>query len=123
MPRVNDRRGTTGTEREPMEELHFKGVMCGACGLMFPKGQLDADDWCEACGPRMQRRMRIWRHVVAAGITLPFGVWVVVWLRASPELGFLPAYAWGLPLVAAYYLGFRIGREVVKGYTRWRLAR
>ena len=108
-----------GTERERMEELHFKGVMCGACGQMFPKGQLHRDDWCEACGPRMQRRMRRGRHVVAASITL----WVVIWLRTSPDLGFLPAYAWGLPLVAAYYLGFRIGREVVKGYTRWRLGR
>lgn len=111
----------TGTERERMEDLHFKGVMCGACGRMFPKGQLDDDDWCEGCGPRMQQRMRTWRHVVAASITLPFAVWVVIWLQTSPDLGFLPPYAWGLPLVAAYYLGFRIGREVVKGYTRWRL--
>ena len=120
---MNDRRGMTGTERERMEELHFKGVMCDACGQMFPKGQLDSNDSCEACGPRMQRRMRRGRHLVAACITLPFAVWVVIWLRTSPDLDFLPAYAWGLPLVAAYYLGFRIGREVVKGYTRWRIGR
>ena len=113
----------TGARHEGAEELRFKGVICGACGDLFPRDQLDEDDWCGECGPRMRQRMRWWRHVIAALITLPFAIWVVIWLARSPQFDFLPAYAWGLPLVAAYYLGFRIGREIVKGYGRWRRGR
>lgn len=32
----------------------------------------------------------------------------------------LPLYAWLLPLVAAYYLGLKIGRELAGAYLRWR---
>ncbi|WP_419163276.1 hypothetical protein [Candidatus Palauibacter sp.] len=106
-----------------VEELHFQGALCDACAQVFPKSQLDEDRWCGNCRPRMQRRMRRWRHVIAACITLPFAVWVVIWLRRFPEVDYLPAFAWALPLTAAYYLGFRIGREVVKGYGRWRRGR
>ena len=115
------RRG--GAAGEDTGDMSFKGVICGVCGELFPRGHLDEDEWCETCGPRMRRRMRWGRHAIAAAITLPFAIWILVWLRRSPELGFLPAYAWALPLAAAYYLGFRIGREVVKGYGRWRRGR
>ena len=101
-------------------EMRFEGTVCDACGGVFPKREVDEDRWCGECRPRMRLRLRRWRHVVAALITLPFAVWVVVWLQRSPQLDYLPAYAWLLPLAAAYYLGFRIGREVVKGYGRWR---
>ena len=101
------------------EGLHFQGAACDACGELFPKGALDEDRWCADCRPRMQRRMQMGRHIVATLITLPFAIWVIQLERAE----FLPAYAWLLPLAAAYYLGFRIGREVVKGYTRWRRTR
>ena len=59
------------------------------------------------------------RELIAALIVVPFAIWV--WGLDKAE--FLPAYAWLLPLAAAYYLGFRIGREAVKGYLRWRRAR
>ncbi|MCG8466702.1 MAG: hypothetical protein MJB57_00630 [Gemmatimonadetes bacterium] len=104
---------------ERREELHFQGMACDACGQVFPKGALDEDRWCRDCAPRMRKRMAVWRHVVAALVVLPFGIWI---LRLD-RLEFLPQAAWLLPLGAAYYLGFRIGREVVKGYSRWRRSR
>jgi len=58
----------------------------------------------------------IFRHLIAALITVPFAIWI---LRLDTG-NFLPRAAWLLPLAAAYYLGFRIGGEVVKGYVRWR---
>lgn len=60
--------------------------------------------------------MTVWRHSVAALIVLPFAIWIL----QLEKLEFLPQTAWLLPLAAAYYLGYRIGREVVKGYSRWR---
>lgn len=101
------------------EDLHFAGAECDACGGVFPKDALDEDRWCDACRPGMQARIRRWRHVIALLIVIPFAIWIV----RLERLDYLPPLAWLLPLAAAYYLGFRIGREVVKGYVRWRRTR
>ena len=55
-------------------------------------------------------------HLIAAGITLPFAAWIAM----SELRGVLSPVAWLMPLGAAYYLGLRIGREVVKGVRRAR---
>ncbi len=67
----------------------------------------------------MRRRMQLWSHVIAAMVVLPFAVWV--W--RLEKLDVLAPAAWLLPLLAAYYLGFRIGREIMKGHARWRRVR
>jgi len=54
------------------------------------------------------------RHLAALVVTVPFATWIVV----EGRYGVLPLYAWLIPLGAAYYLGYRIGREVMKGYVR-----
>ena len=59
-------------------------------------------------------RTRWLPHLIAAGITVPFAIWVVL----SDIRGVLPWAAWLLPLAAAYYLGLRIGRELVRGIRR-----
>ena len=105
------------TERS--DDLHFKGTLCDGCGTLNPKEALDEDGWCAECRPRMQRRMHISPHVIATLLVVPFAIWV--WRFDKAE--FLPGYAWLIPLAAAYYLGFRIGREAVKGYLRWRRVR
>lgn len=53
-------------------------------------------------------------HFIAAGITIPFAIWIAL----SEFQGVLSPTAWLLPLAAAYYLGLRIGREVVRGVRR-----
>jgi len=65
----------------------------------------------------MKRLSRIGSHVAALVVTIPFGVWVLV--SSSTEV--LSPAAWLLPLAAAYYLGWRIGREVVKGWVKLRM--
>jgi hypothetical protein len=101
------------------DPLRFQGATCEGCGEIVPKAGLDEDGWCDRCRPRMRRRMRLGRHAIAILIVIPFAIWILGLDRSE----YLPRVAWLLPLAAAYYLGFRIGREVVKGYTRWHRAR
>ncbi len=99
--------------------LEFTGTVCSGCGEVHPEDTLDENRWCADCQERVQRRVRIGQHAIAALIVLPFAVWVVT----LEKFEFLPGYAWLLPLAAAYYLGLRIGREAIKGYLRWRRVR
>ncbi len=100
-------------------EPHFAGAVCDGCGKVVPQKALDSNRWCAECRPRLQKRLRLTPHIIAALIVLPFAVWV--W--RLDKSAFLPGYAWLLPLAAAYYLGLRIGRETMKGYLRWRRTR
>lgn len=101
--------------RASPDGLHFQSTACAGCGEVFPLQALDEDDWCTGCGPAMRRRMKRGRHLIAALITLPFAIWILTLDRG----GTLSQAVWLLPLAAAYYLGLRIGREVVKGFVRW----
>lgn len=101
---------------EKGEGLQFQGVACDACGEVYPRGTLDPNHWCEACRPRMLKRMRLWRHVVALVVALP----IAVWIFSHPTFHRRPLMLWVLFVIAAYYLGYRLGREVMKVYTRLR---
>lgn len=96
--------------------LEFSSARCALCGEPRPEEALDEVGRCPDCRDRRERRLQVWPHLIASLIVVPFGAWVLVLEKSA----FLPWYAWLLPLAAAYYLGFRIGREVVKGYLRWR---
>ena len=100
------------------EEEDPEAVSCRSCGSPCAPGDLDVHLWCPACRTGLERRARRGQHVIAALITLPFLVWIVV----EGTEGVLPPYAWALPLLAAYYLGSRIGRVLIRGYTRARRA-
>jgi len=77
---------------------------------------LDRWNWCKPCRLDLDRKVRKGQYVVAALITLPFLVWILVAGTGSV----LPTYAWALPLLASWYLGSRIGRVVVRNYLRAR---
>ena len=87
---------------------------CAACREIYPNSTLDQRLWCPDCRERLDRLARLGSHAVALLVTVPFGVWIL--LEGSTEV--LSIWAWVLPLAAAYYLGFRIGREIVKGWVR-----
>lgn len=91
-------------------------VTCRNCGELFPMEELDRWLWCHPCALGLERRARRGQHLIAALITLPFIVWILVEGTGSV----LPTYAWALPLLAAYYLGSRIGRVLIRGYVRGR---
>jgi hypothetical protein len=87
---------------------------CRRCGDAHPRSTLDRDLWCPSCHAGLERKAKAGQHLIAALITLPF----LIWILAEGTRGFLPTWAWSLPLLVAYYLGMRIGRAVIKGYMR-----
>lgn len=89
---------------------------CLHCGQDVPGSTLDRWNWCKPCRSDLDRKVRKGQYVVAALITLPFFVWILVEGTGTV----LPTYAWALPLLASLYLGSRIGRVLVRNYLRAR---
>lgn len=120
---MTDGSGAVGEGREPRGTWrlrpHGDSALCRACGRPRPEPELDDAGWCPTCQAELERRTRRAPHLIAAAIVLPFALWIVL----GGRFAVLPRYAWLLPLAAAYYLGFRIGRELVRGYARWRRTR
>lgn len=87
---------------------------CRQCGEPYPEDSLDRWLWCASCRSELERRARRGQHLIAALITLPFLLWILIAGTGTV----LPTYAWALPLVAAYYLGARIGRVLIRAYLR-----
>lgn len=87
---------------------------CHRCGANVSLASLDRWGLCPNCGDELDRKARRGQHLIAAAITLPFLVWILV----EGTGGVLPFYAWALPLLAAYYLGSRIGRVLIRNYLR-----
>jgi hypothetical protein len=89
---------------------------CQNCDEELPQSTLDENGWCPQCSRDLERTAARGQHLIAALITIPFAIWIAV----EGTRGYFPLYAWALPLAAAYYLGMRIGREVVRGWVRSR---
>jgi len=89
---------------------------CAHCGQETPASALDRWNWCKPCRTELDRKVRKGQYAVAALITLPFLVWILVEGTGTV----LPTYAWALPLLAAWYLGSRVGRVLVRNYLRSR---
>ncbi|MDT8435811.1 MAG: hypothetical protein RRA92_03555 [Gemmatimonadota bacterium] len=89
---------------------------CRRCGTEFPESTLDDGRWCPQCHGALESAAARGQHAIAALVTLPFAVWIFI----EGTRGYFPVYAWAIPLAAAYYLGMRIGREVVRGWYRSR---
>lgn len=89
---------------------------CAHCDREVPGSTLDRWNWCKSCSSELNRKVRRGQYLVAALITLPFLVWILVGGTGTV----LPTYAWALPLLAAWYLGSRIGRVLFRNYLRAR---
>ena len=90
------------------------GSACRHCGEPYLEDSLDEWLWCSSCSSELARRARRGQHLIAALITLPFFLWILIDGTGTV----LPTYAWALPLLAAYYLGSRIGRVLIRNYLR-----
>ena len=89
---------------------------CRSCGEDLPESTLDEDGWCTQCRWALVKTAARGQHLIAFLVTLPFAIWIAV----EGTRGYFPVYAWAIPLAAAYYLGMRIGREIVRGWVRSR---
>ena len=92
---------------------------CPNCGQEVADTEADEYGWCEECRKELRKSARRGAHLVGAAVTLPFGVWILI----QGRFDVLVWYAWLLPLAVAYYLGHRIGRELIRGYRRWKRTR
>jgi len=115
----SDRAVPTGRDGDWGLRARGESARCRACGGSHPENEMDDAGWCASCQTELARKTRWAPHLIAGAIVLPFAVWTVL----GGRFDVLPSYAWLLPLAAAYYLGYRIGREVVRGYTRWTRAK
>jgi hypothetical protein len=89
---------------------------CRSCGQELPESTLDENGWCPPCVWEVEKKASRGQHLIALLVTVPFAIWIAV----EGTRGYFPLYAWAIPLAAAYYLGMRIGREVVRGWLRSR---
>jgi len=92
---------------------------CVECGSSVPTDQVDDAGWCHECRRRLEHRTRTGQRLIAGVITLAF----LAWILAEGTGDVLPLYAWALPLLAAWYLGSRIGRVISRNVLRSRRAR
>jgi DNA-directed RNA polymerase subunit RPC12/RpoP len=97
--------------RDPGESAN---AACAHCGQEVPETSLDRWYWCKPCRTELERKARRGQYLVAALTTLPFLVWILV----EGTKSVLPTYAWALPLLAAWYLGSRIGRVLIRNFLR-----
>jgi hypothetical protein len=100
----------------PHEDGGEDELACQRCEEPYPRDSLDRWLWCPPCRSQLERQARRGQHLIAALITAPFLIWILI----EGTGGVLPTYAWSLPLLAAYYLGSRIGRVLIRGYLRAR---
>lgn len=104
----------TGRSRPSGPGSGEQEARCASCRELRVREELDERLWCPGCREALDRKRRLWSHGAAVGITVPFAVWVFA-VRTTEVIS---PVAWLLPLGASYYLGWRIGKELAKGWVR-----
>ena len=91
-------------------------VVCVVCGEVRDSTEVDRMLWCEACRDRARvraGRVGLWAGLAVAGaLTL----WIGLGVRPSRMI----AGAWVATIVAAGWLGAKMGREIAYGVYRSR---
>ena len=97
--------------RAPSDE---KGI-CVRCLAAVPAEELDRSLWCQACVTGARARARGRGRFIGIGVGLSAILYIA--LVVKPDLSLIPAI-WAAILVAAYYLGARLGTEIFLGWER-----
>ena len=98
--------------RDDPEDL----VACVHCGEVYPSMELDRLLWCERCRLIERNRAGWWGWVI--GLSFAAAVAAYVWLVVRPTD--LVIGGWVGTVVAAAWIGSKLGREVVYGILRAR---
>lgn len=91
-------------------------LYCVRCGEGRSAPELDRHLWCEFCVSEAQRQAKRIGWTVGAVLGLGLAAWI--WLVQRPSD--LVIGGWIATVVAAVYLGARVGREVAFGALRFK---
>lgn len=107
-----ERKRPTWWDRYPEEEL-----TCVRCLQTWHRTDLDRLLWCESCRAAAQARATRIGLLVGAGLAGLLAIWIWTVVRPSRDL---VLGGWIAIVVAAYWIGGKIARELAYGVERYR---
>jgi hypothetical protein len=97
--------------------IHDDDVLrCRRCRQERTADDLDRQLWCEECRRAERRRAGHWGRGLAFAAAVLLSFWIAIVIQPSREFLLL----WALVIVVAFYLGSRLGQELVFGIIRVR---
>lgn len=104
-------------DREELWRKRFPDdVTCVRCLEVRPLDELDRLLWCESCVAEAQARARSWGWIGGAVVAVALAIWIWIEIRPSD----LIIGGWIATVVAAFWLGARVARELFFGIMRFR---
>jgi hypothetical protein len=97
-------------------EDHDDALRCHRCRQARPTEELDRMIWCEECLRAERRRAAWWGRAMAFLAAVALSFWIAIHVQPSEQFLLL----WALVVIVAFYLGSRLGTELVFGVVRVR---
>ena len=91
-------------------------LYCARCGETRSAPELDRNLWCEACVFEARKVAARTGHGIGAVMALGLAAWI--WLVQQPSD--LVIGGWIATVVAAFWFGSRVSREISFGYQRFK---
>jgi hypothetical protein len=91
-------------------------VVCSVCGEVRDSTEVDRMLWCEGCRARARARAGRIGLTVGLAVAAALAAWIALAVRPSQMI----AGAWIASVVAAGWLGAKMGREIAYGVYRSR---
>lgn len=91
-------------------------LRCHRCRQARPTEELDRMIWCEECLRVERRRAAWWGRAMAFLAAVALSFWIAIDVQPSDQFLLL----WALVVIVAFYLGSRLGTELVFGVARVR---
>lgn len=101
---------------EPFRPKDVERVPCTRCAEPYDPMELDRLLWCERCRLNARNRAGWWGWLI--GVAFAAGVAAYIWLVVQPSS--LVVGGWVATVVAAAWIGSKVGREIVYGTLRAR---
>ncbi|MGD2067973.1 MAG: hypothetical protein PVI57_04750 [Gemmatimonadota bacterium] len=92
-------------------------VTCVRCLEVRPTEDLDRLLWCPACRRRAARRAQRWGWLGGGVLAAVLTLWIVLAVRPSRDL---IVGGWVATVVAAFWIGSKVVREIAYGVDRYR---
>jgi len=103
------------TGRELWRDRYPDQVTCVRCLELQDQIELDRLLWCEACRAKARRRASRWGGGIGVVLAGALAFWIFVVVNPTRMIG-----GWVATVVAALWIGSRIGGEVAYGVERYR---